>query len=541
MKGPSRRDRGWPLLTLGGFAAALVSSLGVWTFATWGFDGVKGYLDSLSADRNVQSFTPSAHFWILAALATSLVCSVALIALSLLKRRWTSDFVRGFVAPIRREFRPAAPRHDSLSLSLSLRARILAILLFIVFFSFYFELGTRLAATHAFERNELMFDSDVAIVIENLTRFRTDHTHCNVHPLFCVLFNPLGILLKGLVGSGAIASVLLVSTVGALTVSCACVYMALLGASSTIAGLWSIVLGLSASQMFFAVAPETYSFAPIGFLALCVVMLRRRDGVLTQSAAIAFVLGITATNVIPALLLALIPFAVRVRKASRVLIRAIALAGGACALVLVPNLVQVVLFKTWPFFLPWAYTSKRAWMASFSGIGDVMFRLLSLVHAILMESFIAPRLRLRRLGVDFSENVGPALAGAIERGYVPTVTVSPEWISGLTPIGIAASVGWLGLLAWCAFRIVRGSGPRHPLVYGLAGALSFQFLTHTLFGRDLFLYSGHWTVLVWCLAGTAIAGVRDRKTTLVGVILLAGLLALNNLRFLSDLRDVFTY
>lgn len=542
MEQPSGKNRGWLLLAIGGTLTALLCGAGVRVLTTAGYSGAKGLLDSLAADRSVQSFSPSAYFWIVVALCVMLLSSIALVWFVVRNRERASLIFSSLCSRIRLEFGVVqdGARIDRQADRQTPSIRV-AVLLFAIFLPLYFGLGAQLAATHAFERNELMFDSDAWIVIRNLTQFRSDHTHCNVHPLFCVLFNPPGILLKRLLGSDARAAVLLASTAGAMTVSSAYVFMFLLGASSTIATLWSAALGLSASQMFFAAVPETYSFAPIGFLALCIVLLRRPDHVLAQCAMIAYVLGITATNALPALLLALIPFAMRARNASRALKRGIALVGGACALVVIPNILQVVLYRTWPFFLPWAYTSKRAWTVSLATIGDAGLRVSSLVHAMLMESFVAPRLRLRLLGVDYSESVRGVLSSRVDNGYVPTVTLSPDWVAGLTPVGIALSIAWVGVLVWCALRSVGGLGPRHPLAYGLAGALVLQLMMHTVFGRDLFLYSGHWTVLVWGLAGTTIARVQDRKATHIGVILLLGLLAINSVRFLDELHSVFTY
>ena len=52
-----------------------------------------------------------------------------------------------------------------------------------------------------FERADLALGADVPRVIADLTRFEANHYRTKVHPLFVILLNPPGALLKELLGA----------------------------------------------------------------------------------------------------------------------------------------------------------------------------------------------------------------------------------------------------------------------------------------------------------------------------------------------------
>jgi hypothetical protein len=127
---------------------------------------------------------------------------------------------------------------------------------------------------------------------------------------------------------------------------------------------------------------------------------------------------------------------------------------------------------------------------------------------------------------------------------VPWVSFQSQTLSDLHGAGRAAFVLLLVVYALAVYGIIRGRLWKEPIVYGLLLGIGFLSLLHYFYGDDFFLYSCSWVVLVvglmaWGLLGFSRAVPRWRRAVDGVLVLLAILTAVNNLRFVLSLLDLY--
>jgi len=148
-----------------------------------------------------------------------------------------------------------------------------------------------------------VFDADIPSRIIDLTRVQGPHPRSQYHPLFVLLLNPLGFGLRALLrsglgveGSGRVAAIALCSAAGGVAVALFARLLLGLGLPPLRAALWTLVFGLSASQLVFASLPESWAFSGLALVALFTLGVRPRpprDGLVLAGIA-AF--GMAVTN-----------------------------------------------------------------------------------------------------------------------------------------------------------------------------------------------------------------------------------------------------
>src|SRR6266542_6965184 len=87
--------------------------------------------------------------------------------------------------------------------------KIVVIGLFLFFFILYFSFSLLWAQTGSFTNYSIIFETDPMRVIGDMTSFGANHYRTNVHPLFVLLVNPMGILLSYLLKSQFLATIFL--------------------------------------------------------------------------------------------------------------------------------------------------------------------------------------------------------------------------------------------------------------------------------------------------------------------------------------------
>jgi hypothetical protein len=332
--------------------------------------------------------------------------------------------------------------------------------------------------------------------------------------------NPLGVLLKELIGRPRPAALLLNAAAGALGVVLFRELLIRLGVGRGRSTLWSMVFGLSASQLFFGVFPETYSFSGASLLLLFVVFATPRPAWARCLAAALVSLGMATTNLVAGVVLAYLrPPGTAGRH--RALPRAVAFGGAVVVIVAALSLVQKRIFPgSTLFFLPSSYAEEASYMSWPQDGAALLRRAGDLTRSFLVANLAAPELRVER----------PA--------GVPPVTRFGSW----RPAGWLHAAVWVALLlaGWSALR--RRELPGRAIVQALLLWIAFNVGLHSLYGETLFLYSCHWTFAVLAVAAAAVeAGCPARARPAVPVLVgaMAGLQAWTNGSFLVELYRLY--
>jgi hypothetical protein len=406
----------------------------------------------------------------------------------------------------------------------------------LLFFGLYASCGVLFVvrAPGLFRYLDQLFDADIPSRVFDLTRPQGGHAWTRLHPLFVLLLNPLGFAARellrraGLEGleSARLAAVVLTAAAGGLTVAFFCVLVRRLGLASAPAVAWSVVFGLSSSQLVFASFPESFAFSALSLVFLFAQGARPsppRDR-LVAAGVLSF--GMVVTNLVAAVLVRARWLDVRRPLAA---LRSLAAYGllvvGVTALL---SLVQLVVYPGSASFLQpepvgFAHRTDAVWPRDGA---EVVERAIDVAAHLAWFNLAAPRLLVTET----------ASAGT----RVDFASPSPV---ALRPAGMGHVLLWAALLAAV---LVTGTGRRvfrEPVPMLLALWIAFNAGLHMVVGASLFLYASQWTFAVVALAATGsdrLAGTASRRRAiLVLVVLLVVLQAVDNACFLRDLLALY--
>jgi hypothetical protein len=407
------------------------------------------------------------------------------------------------------------------------RPGIAALAFFALFLALYFAVATRFAGGRMFGRAGLVLGTDAPRVIADLTRYDANHYRTKVHPLFVILLNPPGTLLKEWIGQPRVGAMLLNSGFAALGVALFHLLLRLWGVAAGRASLWTVLFGLSASQIFFGSLPETYAFSGAALLLLYVLFAAGLASGARFVAAGVFAFGMTVTH---------LALAVWLRA------RCVAAGGGLWALA--PRLVRYtaavaavtaglgMLQALWYprarlFFGPAALREEAQYVFLPESASALAARAADVVANAFVFNLAAPALQVDKAGHRY-----------------PKTSFPPPSPAALRPTGVAHGLLWSALLWAAAACGARHALHRHAAVQALLGGVAFHLALHSVYGEALFLYSCHWTFGV--LASAALAIERGlvaqpawtRRATVV-LVALAALQAANNAAFLYELYSIY--
>jgi hypothetical protein len=408
-------------------------------------------------------------------------------------------------------------------------------LLTLLFFLLYAGCGVAFhrASPMAFAYLDQLFDADVPSRVIDMTRFAGPHHRTQFHPLFVLVTNPPGVALKtalravGVEQAGRMAAMLLCALAGGAGVGVFFTLLRRSGLASAIALPWSLVFGLSSSQWFFAVFPETYVFSA---LALLVVFAQGGGpGSRVAAGVLAFgmnVLNLGATALARGQALEWKGTETEVRRASlgavaRHLLLVLVL-GGAL------SLVQSIVYEgTAPFWTTGALARDDrlsfVWPRS---AGDAAARGGELAAYFFSWNLAAPRTVVSapdppRKVVDF-----PPAASA-----------------SLRPAGIAHGFVWGALVVLALASALRTAAGRCPRCVALALWILGLLGLHLVFGTSLFLYTAQWTFAVLGLVALLLKDGSPTKTPVRvfqgALFLLGALQVVINAEFLLEIARTF--
>jgi phosphatidylglycerophosphatase C len=404
-----------------------------------------------------------------------------------------------------------------------------SVVLFAIFLLLYAGLGKALeqTSTKPFLFYDVFFDLDVPRVIFDITHFSADHWRAETHPIYQLFVNPIGVTLRHLPifnGREADVAILVNSATGALNVALAFLLFRFMGGSPARALLLSLIFGFSMSHLFFSMVPETGSLGTTSLLITYALfwqhLYRKPVSFFWWVLAGIFSLGITSTDIIQTC----ICFSVcrlaggqgsgwqRIRAAAKPIILY------PIVVFLATALLAVIQKKIYPstdlFFLPSSYanTDTTSYVKMF-----ILTQPLETIIQLIKHFFVV--------------NIVSCLPDHSQaEGLFPITTCTTTWKF--------PGVGYLTILIWLLL-ICAGIKKDHFKKFGwyytgLASCLAFNFLLHIFFSGfgefkqpEYFLFTCYFTLLVLMLFLTRYL-FDERKTSLIGLALLAAGLALNN-------------
>jgi hypothetical protein len=410
---------------------------------------------------------------------------------------------------------------------------IVAIGIFLAFFSLYFSFSLLLAQTGSFSNYSIFFEIDTPRVIGDMTIFDANHYRTKVHPLFVLLINPIGTLLTHILKSQLVTAIFLNSFFGALGVVLAFFYVKLMTESVYSASLLACFFGVTTSQFFLSVNPETASLSICSLMVTYILFLSavkyKRDNFLLWVFAGILTLAITTTNFVQTFICFTIFSFMRSNLKKRPLytfVRVMVFLVCVVTCVALFSKIQKIIYPSSSLFY-----AVDSYAEDFLYTSLLIFRSpLVVISQLLKHSFlvniIAPFPDFFSIGLD-----QPAITFSHSLNY--------------TLMGWLAVVLWFIVLVMSAVHAIRQK-QEVPLIVGFAFAvcLLFNFAFHSIYGLgvsgefEYFLYTGNFSFLAFSsLAYTPLRSKAVYHIVLGILIILAGI---NNATVLIKIIDVYS-
>lgn len=401
------------------------------------------------------------------------------------------------------------------------------------FTALYLMLGWRMADTLVYDYNGLLFQTDTVEVAEDITEFQTrNHGDTNVHPLFVLFVNPLGVFLSSFLPT-TIAVIVINTLFGTLIIWAAYSCFIQMGLPLYQSALWTILTGCTATNLLFVSIPERHIMASFSITLLCLFCVKypARVGKFVWVGLITF--GITITNFLQC---GILFFASLFNDNDRpentfkfVVQKTIKFGLITLSIAVVLSLIQKWI---WPdtryFFIPNVFVEETAF-----------FRITRTPAQTLNE--------LAELGAHlFVFNIAAPLSIIDLDGKFTPLTLSIKSLSSLGPIGLMALAGW-SLVLLLSFNLIffRRHNKWFWLQMGIIACLLFNSIMHMIYGDDFFLYTVNWTFLI--IALTASSAVSANKSSAFRLTLntlmtfMVSAVVLNNAIFINDITSYFKY
>jgi hypothetical protein len=401
------------------------------------------------------------------------------------------------------------------------------------FFLLYLACGITfyLQAPRVLRHIDQLFDADIPSRVIDLTHAQGEHERTQLHPLFVLLLNPLGYSLREVLrltnvsgaGAGSLAAVILCAAAGGTTAGVFFSMLRRLGLGTSAAFGWTLVLGLSASQLLFASLPESFAFSALSLVVLfaCGARPQTPRGLLAAGVAS---FGMVVTNIVA---VALIRLRWLDRRRPWTALRTVAIhVAVVVAITGALSLVQLYLYPGAATFLhvqPIGNTDRSSFVPP-AGAAEAEERAQELGATLILFNVAAPRLVVTETGtprtvVEFAEpGVGALRGGA----------------------GGLQAILWAAILIVSAVGGVRSRLDREPLAIALVLWIAFNAALHTIFGTSLFLYSCQWTFAVVALTAWGFDRVPVPARVKLGTLaMVVAAQAANNALFILELLRIY--
>ena len=143
-------------------------------------------------------------------------------------------------------------------------------LIFVIFFSIYFMLGSIFSCyikTNGFYN--MFFGTDSHRVFIDLTQLiAPEHYRTTVHPLFIIMFQPIVRLLDIIIKNNMLSAIILQSLISATSITFIYMILEKINTKPKLTILLTIISGLSFGQFVFNSTLETFAFAQLFLIIL---------------------------------------------------------------------------------------------------------------------------------------------------------------------------------------------------------------------------------------------------------------------------------
>ena len=423
--------------------------------------------------------------------------------------------------------------HQILNL-ISTKDRIIAGLIFLLFFGIYFGLSRQLVQNTSIAKyDDILFEIDTARAIIDMTIFSGYHYRTEVHPIYVLMINPIGEVLGRIIPTNEMTSIVINVFFGTAGTTLAYLVLRLADAKISTAVLFALIFGFSTSQLYLSIIPDTASLAIVTLLvtyALFTIALRTQHmpewawiiaGILT--------LGVTTTNFAQTVLCYTVLHLHEMRKSKLGMFfwrttRYILIV----LLIVIPlSLVQKAIYpSTTLFFLPQVYVDELGY-ASVSIFSAPLEVIPVILKSFFADTVIAPQ---------------PVIL-EIATTMMPAVT--------FTHSGVYTRIGYMGLLIWI---FIMGIGMYKMLLdkkfglleLGQAACLGINLILHSFYGIgeknkiELFLYTGNLTFLVMMIFIRPFSYIKNRIMQFATLASMAAAAAINNIHILQQIIQVLS-
>jgi hypothetical protein len=346
------------------------------------------------------------------------------------------------------------------------------------------------------------FNSDGWRVFDDMVDFDANHFRNRVRPWFSLIAMPPVFVFRRVLGASPIEAIWMTNA------GCAALWSSILYATFrclgcrqlTATACCALAIG-SAGSLFWLTVPETYAISAIGLalgILVAAVATFRRVPVVAIVLAGAFAFGTVVTNWMVSL--AYLAVYQRWGRAAIIAFASLVVAFGGWA-------VQKVIYPAPAALFGKDVAKERAYALHEDQGGP-----LRALHAATLTSVVAPK-------VEVGDSTKEATGGRL------TVQRTSAIAGG--PLGAAAAVGWLALLAAGLIALAWGGGDPKLRIF-LAMLVCGQLGLHSVYGEETFLYSLHFVTVLVSIVAVA-AAKWQRRGVVCAILAVAVLVGANNI------------
>jgi hypothetical protein len=429
-----------------------------------------------------------------------------------------------------------------------------AIVLFIIFWGLYLSLGFTLASVHAFAQSDILFNADNMRYIQILNEGTQKAAPYTKHPLLFLFLKPVVDGLFKVTGSETTAVLLINSAFGGLAVAIACLFFQKIGLKTFQAILYSIVLGLSASYLFFSAAPESFIVSAAAITLLYLLFLLQPGNLLYFIPVGVFTLGVTVTNFAQSLIIYSLSlwqdqwqdkWINRFKKVGFFLIGVL-----SCTTILsvVQKIIYPIMLKRSIFPLSLLIHQTLSSEVEKHGFEpthgqDVFWRVANLFDYLFVSNLIAPKIQV------FDHTVkNPPNWLNLAKSPGPWVSFYTLPIPEFNTTGIIGAWLWISILCLSCYASIKFASYQFPIIKSFILCFIFNFLLHMVYGgeHEFFLYTPHWTFTVVAWAAFLLHQFQHEKPRLapfLNGLLIAFIVTqiLNNFYFFYRLVSIYSH
>lgn len=375
----------------------------------------------------------------------------------------------------------------------------------------------------ALSHNVVLFEADAGPWMEILASPESAPINRSVHPLSLIIIRLLMRLTSFWMGEHyQLGAMLVVSATAGLCVFMAWLFIKKATNSNTYAFLFAMLLGFSASHLLFGSLTENYIFgaASLIFFLLLIQAKENRFSILVPAGLILF--GITITNIAQGVIgLFFNKFGLRrlIQFGVSVLILGI----------LLTIFTNFLYPKSITYFFNPQDIAVEFGFVKISGDSpetNILEKFQVLTRTMALYGVVAPK----------------PIEAISEKPPFPTIDlktfdIRTHALASYKGIANVPLVLWLLLLIGSIvtfFKNIRTS--KHlPLMFGLLGALGFNFLMHLFYGTELFLYTPYWIYALIFFIALSLSEFAEKVWFQIVLSLIVFIIAINNFNFIFSI------